>query len=65
MAYGFTEYLLFIGLTSGCIHTKDKQSAEEPDAGEQWAGQAADVCGKTAWQLAKACKSEAQDGLEV
>ena len=56
---------IFIGLTAGCMHSKDKQSAEEPDVGEQWAGQAADICGKTAWQLAKACKSVAQDDTEV
>lgn len=56
---------IFIGLTTGCMPSKDKQSAEEPDVGEQWAGQAADICGKTAWQLAKACKSAAQDDTEV
>jgi len=48
------------------MHSKDKQSADEDaDDDVQWAGQAADICGKTAWQLAKACKSEAQDDLEV
>lgn len=60
---------IFIGLTTGCLHSKDKQDEqnveEKADDDGQWLGQAADICGKTAWQLAKACKSEAQDDLEV